>query len=302
MALKVLFLGNHTVGIKVLDTLIREKDIELVGIIAHPKDPEDGIRYQSVFDYAKLKNIKVIRSNLNKEEDINFIKLLQPDLLFVTDFKFLLKKDVLKIPKIGSVNLHPSLLPKYRGRASINWAIINGEKELGLTGHWINEGTDSGDIIKQLKFKLDFSENINDALQKYYPLYKEITKEIINIIKSGDFLGQKQIEKDSSYFPKRIPNDGLINWNYNNIKIYNFVRAISYPYPGAFSYLNKEKIIIWETNILSDTAFEKTIPNGYIIDYLKNKIYVKCFNSAILISRFEPSNIPIKIGDVFKSI
>lgn len=302
MVLKVLFLGNHTVGIKVLDTLIKEKDIDIVGIIAHPKDPEDGIRYQSVFDYAKLKNIKVIRSNLNKEEDINFIKLLQPDLLFVTDFKFILKKDVLNIPKIGSVNLHPSLLPKYRGRASINWAIINGEKELGLTGHWINEGTDTGDIIKQLKFKLDFSENINDALQKYYPLYKEITEEIINIIKSGHFLGQKQIEKDSSYFPKRIPNDGLINWNFNNIQIYNFVRAISYPYPGAFSYLNKEKIKIWETNILSDIGFEKTMPNGYIIDYLKNKIYVKCCNSVIIISRFEPSNISIKIGDVFKSI
>tara|TARA_A100001388_G_C28774214_1_gene506065 strand:+ start:2974 stop:3885 length:912 start_codon:yes stop_codon:yes gene_type:complete len=297
----VIFLGNHTVGVKVLNILNKNKKLNLKGVIAHPKDLEDGIKYESVYRYAIENNIKVIRSDLKSKKDLEFISFLKPDLIFVTDFKYILKQNILDLPRIGSINLHPSILPKYRGRASINWAIINGESELGLTAHWIDQGIDTGKIIKQIKFKLEFSDDINSVLIKYYSLYEQITTNIIDILSTEIPIGLEQNENQATYYPRRKPSEGIINWNQYSLDIYNFIRAISYPYPGAFSFINNQKLIIWKSKPEYQLKLKSNNIPGQIIKLTNNRIYVACKNSILEIIHYSPNKINLKSGNIFKS-
>ena len=198
MTLKVIFLGNHTVGINVLNILLTHKNVDLVGIVAHPKDSEDGIIYESVYDFAIKNKIKSIRSNLTHKNDVNFIKLLEPDLLFVTDFKFIIKKNILDIPRIGSINLHPSLLPKYRGRASINWAIINNENFTGVTTFFIDDKIDTGDVLLQEKIKVDKKINAGELHDKLKVIGAITVKKTIKEILNNTLIKKKQ-KQDGNY-------------------------------------------------------------------------------------------------------
>jgi len=133
--MRIVFLGNHTVGVKVLDTL--NEVANLSGVVAHPPDPDDGVRYASVYEWSLEHRIPVIRGRAKDAVVHGFIRDRCPELLWVTDYRYLLPAEVLNLAPWGAVNLHPSLLPEYRGRASVNQAIINGETRLGLTAHFI---------------------------------------------------------------------------------------------------------------------------------------------------------------------
>ncbi len=134
--MRIAFLGNHTVGVIVLKLLFKEKDI--VGVVAHPADPEDGIRYRSVYKFAVKHCLPVIRAKGKDKNHEQFIREKKPDLLWITDYRYLIPKNIISLAPLGTINLHPSLLPKYRGRAPVNWAIINGETILGLTAHFVD--------------------------------------------------------------------------------------------------------------------------------------------------------------------
>ena len=125
--MNVIFFGNHTVGVSVLKVLLKEVNVE--GVVSHPSDPEDGIKYESVYDFSLSNNLNAIRGKGSDKKIVNFVTTKSPDLIWVTDYRYLLPKKIFTVPKYGSINMHPSLLPKYRGRASLNWAIINGEKK-----------------------------------------------------------------------------------------------------------------------------------------------------------------------------
>src|SRR5262245_39304488 len=133
--MRVLFLGNHTVGTKTLAAIAETETV--VGVVAHPEDPEDGVRYESVYGLALSRGWKVLRGGGKDTKVDEFIRQAKPDLLWITDFRYLLPAPLLNIAPLGVVNLHPSLLPKYRGRAPINWAILKGETTLGLTAHYV---------------------------------------------------------------------------------------------------------------------------------------------------------------------
>ncbi len=149
-SLRILFLGNHTVGVRTIDTLRLHSN--LVGIVAHPEDPEDGVRYESVFCEAKKTGIPAIRAAGTSPALKEFIKSICPDLIWVVDYKYLLSKEIIDLAPMGAINFHPSLLAAYRGRASINWAIFRGESRLGLTAHYIDKGMDLlGDCKNQIR-------------------------------------------------------------------------------------------------------------------------------------------------------
>ncbi len=245
MQLRVLFLGNHTVGVQVLNVLFHYNC--LVGVVSHPFDPEDGVNYLSVYNHAQ-ENLKVpvLRSTPKSSDFLNFINALKPDLLWVTDYKYLLPEAAYCKVKYGAINLHPSLLPKYRGRAPLNWAIINGENVVGLTAHFIDKGMDTGDVIKQILLPIEDSDYIGDVLNKLYPIYTRITSEIIgSLISGGKISGYKQDDTLQSTYGARKPEDGLIDCKKEIKKIINFIKALSKPYPGAYLCLEEQKIIIW---------------------------------------------------------
>jgi methionyl-tRNA formyltransferase len=255
--LKVIFLGNHTVGVTVLKELI--KISEVVGIVAHPIDPEDGVVYQSVYEFAKQNNIPTIRSNGKDEFIKEFILDKKPDLLYVVDFRYLLNKTIINMAPLGALNMHPSLLPKYRGRASINWAILQGETEIGLSVHFIEEGADTGDVIASTSIELKDNQDVGDALNLLYPKYSELSKIAIGLLESGNFVRIKQDESMSSYYPKRKPDDGKIDFLDNPISIKNLIRAVAPPYPGAFGFIDQKKLIIKKAILCENKLIEPQV-------------------------------------------
>lgn len=290
---RVVFLGNHTVGVRTLNVLA--ECARLVGVVAHPEDPEDGLRYESVFDGAKKLNIPAIRSTGKNPELASFVSEARADLLWISDYRYLLPQAILKLPRLGAVNLHPSLLPKYRGRAPINWAILNGETRLGLTAHWVDAGMDTGDIIAQRSFDLRQDQDVGDALEILYPIYESITREVISAMRLGEAHAQKQDDIAATVFPKRTPSDGLIDWARPAREVWNLVRAVAPPYPGAFAP--------WHGSTLWVHRISRTIPfpeganptPGSIVDGagFEGRLVVACDDCCVEIEKFalEPKGI-----------
>lgn len=239
--MKVLFFGNHDVGCTVLETLIEVS--EIVGVVAHPYDKEDGIRYRFLYSFARKNRVPVIRGKPSDRAVSDFVSKIKFNVIWVTDYRYLLPLDIIHMSDYA-INLHPSLLPKYRGRAPLNWALMNGEKEVGLTSHFIAQGTDDGDIIYQFSIPVMPNEDIGHVLTKLYPIYRKMTIKVIQALKLDQVPRNRQVEKDATQFPARKPEDGKIDWSKNDFEIVNLIRAVASPYPGAFSFLDQKKIYL----------------------------------------------------------
>ena len=267
-----MFLGNHDVGINVL-TVLSELGV-LCGVVAHHISNEEGIVYDSVYKYAVSIEAPVIRATPKEDLFTDFLAELKPDLIFITDYKYLLPEKIFSYPKYGSVNLHPSLLPKYRGRASVNWAILHGESEVGLTAHCVDSGMDTGGIISQIKINIAELQDIGDVLELYYPLYRKITKDVMGKCFAGNIRCMPQDHSLATSYPRRTSKDGVIDWNSNIRDIINLVRAVAKPYPGAFSFVNNRKVIIWKARINDMKNLYGESQNGEIIS--SAPILIKC--------------------------
>ena len=184
-----------------------------------------------------------------------------------------IEKDVINWPKIAAINFHGSLLPKYRGRTPHVWAIINNEKMTGVTAHFINHKCDSGDVIKQVKIPISEESTGGDILNIFYEIYPKLVNNVIEMFIDNNVVRVEQNKNESSYFGKRTPKDGKIDWNWNKNRIRNWVRAQAFPYPGAFTFLNNYKIIIDKVEILEFKSKLK-IKNGTIIKLNPVKIKV----------------------------
>jgi methionyl-tRNA formyltransferase len=178
------------------------------------------------------------------------------------------------------VNVHGSLLPRYRGRTPHVWAIINGEKQTGVTLHILDENCDTGDIISQVSVEITWEDTGASLLRKFEELYIPIIRSVISDAESGKITSKKQDNSKASFFRKRTPEDGQINWEWQRERIYNWVRAQAFPYPGAFTYFNNSKIII-DKIAFSDLGFSCDMPNGTIQRDANNSIYVKTPNGMV---------------------
>ena len=289
--MKIVFFGNHTVGVKTLETL--SKKSKILGIVCHPLDPEDGKRYLSVYNYALSNGFNVIRGAPKDKKVFNFIKGLKPDLIWVTDYRYILPVEILSEASIASVNLHPSLLPKYRGRASLNWAILNGEKEVGLTAHLIDENVDSGDILAQVKIYIGKKIGIGEVLKKLLPVYKNITIKVISMFDSKFIKKIPQNNSLASIYPARKPHDGLICWTDSSEKINNLIRSVTHPYPGAFSKIKKAHIYIWKSIPSKFDTNCNFAPGTIIKCFENNEFVVKCGKGKLKITDWTslPTNL-----------
>lgn len=285
--LKVVFLGNHTVGVRTLGVLAR--DAQLVGVVAHPDDPEDGVRYESVAAEAQRLQIPFVRGAGRSVQVADFIRDRAPDLLWITDYRYLLPGKMLRLARLGAVNLHPSLLPRYRGRASINWAILHGESELGLSAHWVDEGMDTGNILAQRRYTLARDEDVGDALEKLYPLYERVTAEVLTQLARGALAGTPQDHAAASEFPRRRPEDGAITWERPAREVWNLIRAVAAPYPGAFANVHGARLRIWKAAGVREFPFGATATPGELLAISGDarRLTIACADAAIEITHYE---------------
>lgn len=293
--MRVLFLGNHTVGVETLATILDGGD-QVVGVVAHPPDPEDGARYRSVFATATERGLDVERITGRDPALAEFVAARTPDLLWVTDYRYLIPADVIALVPLGAVNLHPSLLPRYRGRASLNWAIIEGERELGLTAHFIDAGMDSGDIIAQRRFELGEHEDVGHALDRLYPVYRELTSLVLDAFRRGQVPRSPQDHALATSFPARRPADGLVDWSQPSVRVRDLVRAVARPYPGAFTFHRGLKITVW-----SATLHEAEGQPGEVVDVSADGPVVAAGRGAVALMETEAeqdgSPVELAVGD-----
>lgn len=224
----------------------------------------------------------------NEEQGIKFSNILSINYLFI------LETDILKLVTGYAVNFHGSLLPKYRGRTPHVWAIINGEKEAGVTAHLMNENCDDGDIVRQVIVPIENDDTGAIILEKYKELYPELVSQVVDDIESGIICCRKQDISKATYYGKRTPDDGEINWNWQKERIRNWVRAQAYPYPGAFSYAGDNKVIINKIEN-SELGFTDTMENGLVVAVVDRIPYVKTPNGVVRLVDFK-CDLPINKG------
>ena len=289
MKLGVLCSGN--LGFQILEKLMLEYTIVF---IATDKNSTPIISFCELNDYP------IFVGNPRNGKLLDNFNSLEIDVLISVNYLYLIEKDLINLPKLLAFNIHGSLLPKYRGRTPHVWAIINGEKECGITAHIINEDCDDGDLLLQKIIKIEESDTGASILEKFSTEYYPIIKSVLNDIENNCLKRINQDKSKISYFGKRTPEDGRINWEWSKERIYNWVRAQSFPYPGAYTFYNNQKVIIdWiEYN---DLGFHQLDQNGRIMCVEKNIPFVKTSNGVIKLSKIRELNkLEFQIDKILK--
>jgi methionyl-tRNA formyltransferase len=234
----------HNVGYRCLEELIRQ-DADIALVFTHDDSPSEEIWFASVRELAQKHSIPVMTSDINLRENVELLRELAPDLLLSFYYRNMIRQEVLEIPRLGALNLHGSYLPKYRGRVPVNWAVINGESETGATLHYMVEKPDAGDIVDQEKVGISFTDTSLDVFNKVTDAaVKVLARSFPLLVAESAPRVPMELEK-GSYFGGRRPADGRIDWKRSAVEIYNLIRGVTHPYPGAFTTLRGKKIVIW---------------------------------------------------------
>ncbi|TFU92303.1 methionyl-tRNA formyltransferase [Barnesiella sp. WM24] len=240
--LKIVFLGTPEFAVESLSRL-HEGGYNIVGVITMPDKPAGRghkLLQSPVKQYAVANGLHLMQpANLKNQEFVDELRSLEADLFIVIAFR-MLPEVVWSMPRLGTFNLHASLLPKYRGAAPINWAVINGDKETGVTTFFLKHDIDTGDIIDQKKIEIRDDENVGDIHDKLMVLGAELTMETVAKILDGTLTTTSQDELTKGVEPTPAPkifkDTCRINWNEDTVKIHNLIRGLS-PYPAAWTSL-----------------------------------------------------------------
>lgn len=307
-------MGTDRFAVPTLKAII-DSDVELLCVITQPDRPRGRklkLVPSPVKEIALENNLPLHQpERVRKKEFVDgVLRTLAPDLIVVVAFGQILPEAILNLPPLGCINVHPSLLPKYRGAAPIQRAIMNGEKETGLTVMFMGEGEDTGDIILQEKMEIDISHTAELLWQKLSELGARLVLETLKLARSGPIPRQAQDHSKASHAPKLEKEDGLIDWRKSSFEIHNLIRGTA-PWPGAYTtFGDAARLKIWESSLLeSPAAFASP---GIIIDILPDAgIVVATGDTGLLITTVQPANkskmaardfangYRLKVGDTF---
>lgn len=246
MASAVVF-AYHNVGVRCLSVLLAQGvDVKLV--VTHEDSAGENIWFSSVKSLAQEHGIPVITpADPHDYDTMSRLREAAPDFLFSFYYRSMLKPMILNLPKRGCYNLHGSLLPKYRGRVPINWAVIHGERESGATLHEMVEKPDAGAIIDQMAVPILPNDTAQEVFIKVLTAAEIVLHRILPSLLAGTAKRLPMDLKKGSYFGGRKAEDGRINWAQSAAQIHDLVRAVTQPYPGAFSDFAEGRLVIWRT-------------------------------------------------------
>ncbi len=236
--------------------------VDVACLFTHDDDPDEEIWFRRPVEVADKHGIPVYTpENVNDERWIAVIRDLRPDVIFSFYYRKMIPGAILEIPQIGAFNLHGSLLPQYRGRCPVNWVLIAGENRTGVTLHYMVEKPDAGDIVAQREVAIAQEDDVSTLYMKLVVAARELVGDILPYLNAGTFTRRPQTGQ-SSYFGGRRPEDGLIDWEKDASSIYNLTRAVTHPYPGAFTYLDGKRFFIWKAY---PESFSAEVPAGTVI-------------------------------------
>lgn len=244
--MRAVVFAYHDMGLTGLAALKRA-GFEIAAIFSHEDDPHENCWFGSVPDWAAKNNVPLFcPENVNAVEWRRKISSWAPEAIFSFYYRSLLSQEILAIPSGGAFNLHGSLLPYYRGRCPVNWVLVNGEKETGVTLHRMVGKADAGDIVAQMVVAIDFADTAHTLYGKLCGQAAIVLDDVLPLIKNGTAPRIPQNWQSGSYFGRRTPEDGRIDWRWPALRIYNLIRAVTAPYPGAFTFTKSgAKMLIW---------------------------------------------------------
>lgn len=269
--MKIVLVGQALFGKDCLEVLLNQGE-QVAGVITIPDDSRG--RPNPLKDFAEEKNIPVFQPpgksphRLKDPQVMDIAKDLKPDLFVLAFVSDIFPYSVIKLATLGGINYHPSLLPKYRGGSAINWALINGENETGITVHYVDEGIDTGDIILQEKVEISPEDTVGSLYyDKLYPLGVKLIAQAVEGIRKGIAPRIPQASDKASYQPMIAEDDVKIDWKNGAAEIYNLVRG-SNPSPGAQTLFRGEKIKIWDAQIIPSSLVSEP---GEVAEIIKGQ-------------------------------
>ena len=263
----------HNVGVRCLRVLLA-RGVRVLLVLTHADSPGENIWFGSVARVAAEHGIACITpDDPNAPDIVARIAALKPDFFFSFYYRLLLKAPLLALPRRGALNMHGSLLPKYRGRVPVNWAIIHGETETGATLHYMTEKPDHGDIVAQTAVPILPDDTAGEVFDKVSVAAELTLYHAVPPLLAGTASRTRQDLGQGKYFGGRKPEDGRIAWTESATRVHNLVRAVAPPYPGAFTDLAGERVVIERTRLVDAGQLHGTPPRLRSID---GRLYADC--------------------------
>lgn len=287
--MRIVFMGTPEIAVPSLERLISDGH-DLCAVVTQPdrhKGRGKKLAFSPVKEAAMRHELEILQPEKASQPDfLDRLRELNPDLIVVIAFGQILRKEVLDLPKYGCVNVHVSLLPKYRGAAPINWAIINGEEKTGVTTMFMDEGLDTGDIIKTREFSLDDEINAGQLHDIMMEEGADVLSQTVKAIEDGTAERIRQNDDESTYAPMMDRNLGHIDFKKSAVSIHNLVRG-TVPWPGAWCESPYGKMKIWKTRIGQGHTDREP---GTIVSVGKQGIEVACGMGMLLIEEIQMPN------------
>jgi methionyl-tRNA formyltransferase len=296
--LRIVVFGYHTIGYRCLKELL-DRGEEVSAVVTHRDDSGEDVWFESVADLAQTAGLPVLSPKApNTPTFIRHIGALQPDLILSFYYRRLLSRELLAIPRLGSINLHGSLLPKYRGRSPVNWVLVNGETQTGVTLHYMTEQADAGDIIAQRAVDIAFEDTALTLFGRVTQAAVELFRENFPLIKAGSAPRIPQDPAQATYFGRRTPEDGRIDWDKPALGLYNLIRAVTTPYPGAFTFLRGKKLYVWSSRLVQDGIDERW-PTGTILGTRAGGCLIATGKDRLLLTKVQLQGEEVVSGDTW---
>lgn len=278
---KTVVMGYHTLGCLGFDAL-RRHGFEVSAVFTHRDNPGEEIWWDSLAQRAETAGVPVhYPESMNDLQAQALVASYSPDFIFSFYFRFMIPPVVLEMAGRGALNLHGSLLPKYRGRAPANWVLVNGETETGVSLHYMVSKPDAGELVDQEPVAIAFEETPRSLYAKLEQAAVKVLDRSLPLLKVGTAPHRPLDLSAGSYFGGRKPEDGRLDWTWPAVKNFYLVRGVTHPYPGAFTTLKGRKLFAWWAKPL-DRAHD-TAP-GTLLEVSEEGILVSCGRGALLVT------------------
>jgi methionyl-tRNA formyltransferase len=297
MTARVVLFAYHTLGVRCLEVLLA-LGAEVLLVVTHPDDPAEPRWFASVAEAARARGLPVIAPpSPNTPELAAHLRALAPEYFVSVMYRRLLAPELLAIPRRAAVNLHPSLLPRYRGRAPINWALVHGETETGVTLHHMVAEADAGDIIGQEPVAIAPEDTALDLYRKVEAVGPALLARLWPALVAGRAPRWPQDHARATSFGRRRPEDGRVAWGWPASRIVNMIRAVTHPFPGAFVGDGPARLSLWSGRAVSTP--ERAGPGTLLEIRPGQGVVVAAGEGAVLLARVQASGGPEMPADVW---
>lgn len=281
---RILFFGFSDVGYRCLKLLL-DKGCDVIGVFTHDADPHEAHWFQTPESLAKENFIRVFKPDtLKTEKWFRKVRYMKPDLILSLYYRNFIPEEIFSLARLGAYNMHGSYLPAYRGRAPLNWSIINGENHCGVTLHTIEKKFDAGEIVDREKVAFGPDEYVGDIQPRVSAAAVRVLERALPSLLAGNPKLEKQDESKASYFGKRTPEDGRIDFSKSAREVFNLVRGVSRPFPGAFAEIGGRRYTIWRAKPLEDFKGGRA---GEIVS--REPFIIACGKGALEVSECDES-------------